>query len=776
MNLRSWIKNLSAVKRAARLLLPRRHPRSGENIFGQNVPVRLASNKPYMSLSLHARRAAICLCWGLAVGIPVAVSGQTNYYRTNGTEYAIVGSLPGDQVFPDAALTPSGGFVVWQDNITDGSGWGISATRLDPTLNQDLTWSDQRVNVQGTNDQTHPRVAMLNNGGAVFVWQGGPPSGEQIYARFLTSSGTWLTTNDVLVDSTLTTNVFSNYGYTTNLVSTITTNWNPTHTRIHGYTTNNTTTITTNVTTTTSVNTGNFQISPAVATLANGNVVVVWAGFNQAGTNSLLDVYGQILSPTGQKVGTSFLINQFTAYNQRTPAIAALNNGGFVVVWVSEQERVVGSPGTPSLTPAQLAALAPSVDIYARLYASNGVAQTGEFQVNTDSNPSANPSVAAASDGSFMVAWGEYDMQNPINSWDVYARPFSSAGVGGTTVRVNSYLYGDQYAPRISAIATDYLMVWTSLGQDGSWEGVFGQFLHADGSLVGGEFGMNTTTISRQMQPVVTSDGVNQFLAVWTSFTGSPYGFDLYAQRYANVSALLQPMSAPFVYAPFVVSNGVYQPQLQVSWAPLQGISISNYEVYVDGVATPMALTTNNVWTMTASNTTITLAASSTHSFQLDYVTTDGRRPLISAPASGTTWSGANYYGIPSEWMEEYYGLNFATWPANVNAPLVPGGPTLYQVFLSGGDPLAPATWLKVVLTKTPPGPQPNQAQQSGQTSVGLYLNWNTQPGLTYQVQVTTDFMSWSNLGSPRFAAGSTDSIYVGGGSAGYYRVLLLRQ
>jgi len=31
-------------------------------------------------------------------------------------------------------------------------------------------------------------------------------------------------------------------------------------------------------------------------------------------------------------------------------------------------------------------------------------------------------------------------------------------------------------------------------------------------------------------------------------------------------------------------------------------------------------------------------------------------------------------------------------------------------------------------------------------------------------------------LGSPRFAAGSGDSIFVGGGSAGYYRVLLLRQ
>jgi hypothetical protein len=64
----------------------------------------------------------------------------------------------------------------------------------------------------------------------------------------------------------------------------------------------------------------------------------------------------------------------------------------------------------------------------------------------------------------------------------------------------------------------------------------------------------------------------------------------------------------------------------------------------------------------------------------------------------------------------------------------------------------------------------------SSQTSPGMYLSWNTQPGLTYQLQVTTNFTSWSNLGSPRFAAGSSDSIYVGSGTAGYYRVLLLRQ
>ena len=61
---------------------------------------------------------------------------------------------------------------------------------------------------------------------------------------------------------------------------------------------------------------------------------------------------------------------------------------------------------------------------------------------------------------------------------------------------------------------------------------------------------------------------------------------------------------------------------------------------------------------------------------------------------------------------------NLAGWPANVNAPLVPGGPSLYQVFLSGGNPLDSSTWLKQQLVKT------------GQ---GMFLNWNTQAGATYR-------------------------------------------
>jgi hypothetical protein len=307
------------------------------------------------------------------------------------------------------------------------------------------------VNATGTNDQENVRVALLKNGGAVFVWQGGVEGYQHVYARFLSASNLWLTTTDVVV----------------------------------------------------SVPTNNFQVNPAVAVLNNSNVVVVWSSFNQVGTNSLLDVYAKILSQTGQTVSNEFLVNQFTSYNQRTPAVAALAGGGFVVTWVSEQEQVSAPVlGTNSTYYTTSSTAVPSVDIYARLYKSNGAPVGGEFLVDTGFNPCANPGVAAASDGTFMVAWSARDMVTYSNGWDVYARPFSNSVAVGNVALVNTHLAGNQYAPHLRAIGLDYLVAWTSLGQDGSREGVYGQFIHSDGTPVGCEFRVNTTWFGR-VTPVV---------------------------------------------------------------------------------------------------------------------------------------------------------------------------------------------------------------------------------------------------------------------------------
>ena len=637
----------------------------------------------FMSMSLFARKSL--MCWCMVVAVPAIVWGQTNYIA-NGVQYAIAGSLPQDQVKPCIGINPSGGYLVWQDNITDGNGLGISALQLDSGLSGVL--SPFRVNSFVARDQENPQVALLKNGGAVFAWQGGIKGFQHIYARFLSASRTWLA-NDVLV------NTFTN----------------------------------------------KMQVTPAIATLTNGNVIVTWASYNQMSSSSMEDIYAQILTPTGAKSGGEFLVNQFVSFNQRTPAVAALSNGRFVVVWVSEQERWTSAAGSPS------------VDVYGRVYDVNGAAVGSEFLINTGTNICANPSVAAGSNGGFLAAWSEKDTANPNNSWDIFARPFSSALAGGIVRRVNTVAFGDQYAPKVAASGTDYFVTWTSMGQDGSNEGVYGQVLHGDGAPWAGEILVNTTVINGQIHPCIASDGAGRFLTAWSSYVGGAGGFDLFAQRFAQSAPPLATMSAPLLCVPFVVSNRVYQPQVEVFWSYQAGMSVDHYEVYVDGAGAPAVSAATNIWLMTAANG---LTVGTTHSFQVAYVTTEGRRSPLSPAATASTWSGISYYGIPVEWMNRYWS---DAWPVATSV-LAPDGPTPVQAFLTGANPLDSSTWLRTAIV---------------QTGQGNYLNWNPQPGLTYQAQYSSNLLDWANVGSPRFAAGTVDSIYLGGGGAGYYRILCLR-
>lgn len=620
---------------------------------------------------------------GLVLAVPGIVLGQATVIP-QAIEYPIAGSLPGDQIHPQLALSAPGGFLVWEDNITDGYGQGVSAQRLDSSFSPAL--APFRVNVTAAGDQERPRVALLSGGGAAFVWQGGPRSAEHIYARFLSSSNLWLSTNDVQVNSSIT----------------------------------------------------GWQLNPALAVLANSNVVVAYGSLNQAAADSMQDVYVQILSPTGQKVGSEFLANQFITYNQRTPSVAALSDGRFVIAWVSEQQT------------ADLA-----VDIFARVFSASGVPAGGEFVVDSTTNVCANPSVAAGAAGGFVITWGQKDRTIVTNGWDIFARSYTSAGSGGAIQQLNTFVYGDQFAPKISSLPSGYMVVWTSMGEDGSWDGVFGRFLDASGNPSGGEFQVNTTTVGRQIQPAVAADGVGRYLVTWSSFVDPNSGMDLFAQRYVDMSQPLPPMNAPFVWVPFVVSNGVYQPQLLVSWPQQVGFSVDHYELSVDGGASPVTIATN-VWLMTAANG---LTANSTHSFQVDYVTTAGRRSPISAAASATTWMGYSWNGtVPFEWMADYYGYDTSKWPAP-GAAVAAGGPTVLQVFLTGANPLDATTWLRTALVHTPQG---------------YYLTWNPQPGLIYQVESSANLTTWANVGAARFAAGNTDSVYVGGNNTAYYRILKL--
>lgn len=592
----------------------------------------------------------------------------------------MTGPLLGDQVTPVLAINGSGGLLVWSDSFTDGDGSGIRARRLDGSYSG--LFAPFRVNEQGVGDQSKPAAALLSNGGSVIVWQGSPSGLPEIHARFLTVSNTWAS-GDV---------------------------------RVNTYT-------------------NDQQVDAVVAALDSGDAVVAWASYNQASATSMKDVYFQRLSSTGDLLGGEVRVNQSTSLNQRSPSVARLSDGRFVLAWVNEARHLLGGVNEYY-----------SVDIYARIFSASGVAHTGEFIVNTTSNVCANPSVAASGDGGFLVSWMQKDLSTIDNSWDIVARPFSGSAVGGDEQFLNTLRYGDQIRPKVASTANAYFAVWTSLRQDGSHEGVFGRFLAGNGTPEGDEFQVNTTAVSKQIHPSVASDGAQRFLSVWSSFVGLAQGFDLYGQRYATESEPLPVPEAPYVWA-------LSSSELKSSWTELAGFEVATYEVYVDEAVIPAETGTNNWWIMSG------LEAGSTHTVRLAYSLTDGRRSPLSETAGGTTFSSITFGGIPYDWGEPFWDSDVFLWPSPYEDSDGDGASN-YSEFLAGTDPTKSASVLMTRLETTPQG---------------YYLHWNTVPGRIYQIQQAPDFTTWSDLGGPRFAAGSEDSIYVGGGDGGAFRVILLR-
>jgi len=439
-------------------------------------------------------------------------SPAQNAFSPGGADYSIAGALPGDQTWPQAAVGTNGGVLVWQDNAADTNGFGINAVRL--TAGMVKSGNIFRANYIQAGDQERPQVSLLQNGGAVIVWQGGKLGFQKIYARFLGATGTNFLANDVLV------NTYTN----------------------------------------------SFQIDPVVATLADGSVVVIWASEGQDG--SYQGIYGQRFTSAGVKVGSEFRVNQFTPNNQRSPAVAALSGGGFVVAWVSELER--------GLT---------TVDIYARLYDASGVATSGEFPVNTGTPMCALPTVTGSPNGGFAIAWAARDIPRTQsanesiggitstayigNSWDVVAEVFNVSGGVATAVGqpfvLNTRIYGDQTGPKLSTFGGNFLCTWVSLGQDGAWEGVYGQFFSSVGTRAGAEFRINSVAAGRQIHPTVTSDGVTRFLVTWSSFVAGT-GFDLIGRSYDLIRVDIQAVAGNLKISWNTQPGSIYQVQVSTDY------------------------------------------------------------------------------------------------------------------------------------------------------------------------------------------------------------------
>ncbi|HUP22178.1 MAG TPA: hypothetical protein VNB06_04475, partial [Thermoanaerobaculia bacterium] len=213
--------------------------------------------------------------------------------------------------------------------------------------------------------------------------------------------------------------------------------------------------------------------------------------------------------------GGEFQVNRYTFLNQVAPAVAADADGDFVVTW-TDDALDGSSPG-----------------IFGLRFSSAGAVLGVQFQVNTYTTSIQRFSaVAAESNGDFVVVWHSL-MQDGVTNYSIFGQRFSSSGgtLGGE-FRVNSYTVGYQRYPKVAADSDgDFVVVWDSLGQDGSFLGIFGQRFNSSGAALAAEFQINSYTPGNQRFPAVAIDGDGDFVVVWDSF-GDSSGYGVFAQRF----------------------------------------------------------------------------------------------------------------------------------------------------------------------------------------------------------------------------------------------------
>jgi PKD repeat protein len=176
----------------------------------------------------------------------------------------------------------------------------------------------------------------------------------------------------------------------------------------------------------------------------------------------------------------------------------------------------------------------------ARLVAWQGVLGD-QFQVNTTTNDDqttaalnrgSQQAVAYDAAGNFVVVWTSINQDGDGDG--VYARRFDSTGVALTgEIQVNSTTSDDQNGARVASEADGkFIVTWTSMNQDGNAEGVYWRRFDASGIAQTAETRANTTTAGPQRNSVIAlNEAAGQFVLAWEG-QGSGANYDIFYRRY----------------------------------------------------------------------------------------------------------------------------------------------------------------------------------------------------------------------------------------------------
>ena len=149
------------------------------------------------------------------------------------------------------------------------------------------------------------------------------------------------------------------------------------------------------------------RLRPATAALNDGGYVVAWQQSTSIADGT--DIYAQRFNSLGAPVGGATRINSVTAGPQFGADVAALANGGYVVVWETTDSRTLS----------------------AQAFNSTGDPVGGQSQLATPAgNQQLNPHVTGINDGGFVVTWLTATYLSATSTYhrELFAQRFNSAG------------------------------------------------------------------------------------------------------------------------------------------------------------------------------------------------------------------------------------------------------------------------------------------------------------------------------------------------------------
>jgi hypothetical protein len=377
-------------------------------------------------------------------------------------EFQINTITTGDNKSPTVAALSEGGFVATWFKVASPN--IIYGRRYDSSAA--AIGSEFQINTITTGSYWNPTVAALSGGGFVVTWHNSASSWK-IYGRRYDSSATAMGSEFQI-----------------------------------------------------NTNTGN-NFSPAVAALSEGGFVVTW--YNDASNDS---IYGRRYDSSAAAMGSEFQINTITTGDNKSPTVAALSGGGFVVTWFND---------------------ASNDNIYGRRYDSSAAAIGSEFQINTlTTGDNYSPTVAALSGGGFVVTWENMPYNTPY-WYKIYGRLYdSSATAMGSEFQINTITTGSNYFPTVAALSGGgFVVTWHN---DAGNDKIYGRLYDSSAAAMGSEFQINTNTGNNQRSTVAALSG-GDYVVTWHN-TASPwiiYGRLLTANAFPTSQPSGQPTSQPSI-------------------------------------------------------------------------------------------------------------------------------------------------------------------------------------------------------------------------------------